>query len=55
MDTLAEQPRGEKPTEEGRAEFKVIGLIGVAHFFSHFYIYLIPPLFPLLKETLGVS
>ena len=55
MDTTAEQPRGEKPAEESPTDFKVIGLIGVAHFFSHFYIYLIPPLFPILKEALDVS
>ena len=41
--------------DTGRTEFKVIGLIGIAHFFSHFYIYLLPPLFPMLKDALGVS
>ena len=34
---------------------KVISLIGVAHFFSHFYILLLPPLFPVLKDVFGVS
>ena len=37
------------------SDVKVIGLIGVAHFFSHFYILLLPPLFPILKAELGVS
>ncbi len=54
MTATAEQSGG-IAIETGRTDFKVIGLIGVAHFFSHFYIYLLPPLFPLLKETLGVS
>ena len=38
-----------------RDDAKVIGLIGVAHFFSHFYILLLPPLFLLLKADFGVS
>src|SRR3546814_6526212 len=27
----------------------------LAHFFSHFYILLLPPLFPVLKDAFGVS
>jgi len=38
-----------------RDDMKVISLIGIAHFFSHFYILLLPPLFPLLKGVFGVS
>lgn len=38
-----------------RGDVKVISLIGVAHFFSHFYILLLPPLFPVLKDAFGVS
>ena len=34
---------------------KLIGLVGVAHFYSHFYILLLPPLFPLLKDLYGVG
>jgi MFS family permease len=34
---------------------RVIGLIGVAHFASHFFHLALPPLFPLLKDVLGVS
>jgi len=37
------------------SDAKVIGLIGIAHFFSHFYILLLPPLFPVLREQFGVS
>ena len=44
------------PPEGGSlADFKVIGLIGVAHFFSHLFILLLPPLFPTLREQFGVS
>ncbi len=38
-----------------RDDMKVISLIGTAHFFSHFYILLLAPLFPILKEAFGVS
>lgn len=39
------------PTDSG----KLIGLVSVAHFFSHFYPLLLPPLFPLLTESYGVG
>ena len=55
MDVTADQPPGGKPTGHDRTDYQVIGLVGVAHFFSHFYIYLLPPLFPFLKPALGVS
>lgn len=32
-----------------------MALIGVGHFFSHFYILILPPLFPLLKDAFAVS
>ena len=44
-----------EPAPSFLADAKVIGLIGVAHAFSHYYVLLIPPLFPLLKDTFGVS
>ena len=34
---------------------RVIGLVGVGHFTSHFYVLCLPPLFPFLKAELGVS
>ncbi|MBM3487711.1 MAG: MFS transporter [Alphaproteobacteria bacterium] len=34
---------------------RVMALISAAHFMSHVYNYCLPPLFPLLKEHLGVS
>ena len=44
------------PPEGGSlADFKVIGLIGIAHFFSHLFILLLPPLFLTLREEFDVS
>ena len=37
-----------------RRDVHVIGLIAVAHFFSHFFQLTLPPLFPLLKTVFGV-
>ncbi|MEE8203007.1 MAG: MFS transporter [Alphaproteobacteria bacterium] len=34
---------------------RVIGLVGTGHFFSHFYLLALPPLFPLLKDEFGVG
>lgn len=36
-------------------EAKVVGLICAGHFFSHFYLLLVPPLFPLLRDVYGVG
>jgi MFS transporter, FSR family, fosmidomycin resistance protein len=38
-----------------RHDLKVISLIGAGHFVSHFYILLLPPLFPLLKSEFRVG
>ena len=38
-----------------RHETKVIGLVCTGHFFSHFYLLVLPPLFPLLREIYGVG
>jgi MFS family permease len=38
-----------------RRDAKVIALVGTGHFFSHFYLLALPPLFPLLKTEFGVS
>ena len=37
-----------------RHDVHIIGLIGTAHFFSHFFQLTLPPLFPLLKDVFGV-
>jgi len=36
-------------------DVKVIGLVSSAHFMSHFFQIVLPPLFPLLKAAFGVS
>ena len=38
-----------------RRDFWVIALISVGHFFSHFYILALPPLFPVLARELSVG
>lgn len=38
-----------------RSDLKVVGLVGVGHFASHFYFLVLPPLFPILSEVFGVS
>ena len=38
-----------------RGELKSIGLISVGHGFSHVYMLVLPPLFPLIQEDLAVS
>jgi MFS transporter, FSR family, fosmidomycin resistance protein len=45
---------GPDPRPGFRNDVRVIGLIGAAHFFSHFFQLTLPPLFPLLKEVWGV-
>lgn len=40
---------------EKRRLVRVISLVSGAHFFSHFYLFLLPPLFPLLKDVYGVT
>lgn len=39
----------------GGRDARVIGLVGTGHFLSDFYIFLLPPLFPVLKQAFGVS
>ena len=38
-----------------RRQIKAIGLVSTGHFFSHFYMLLLPPLFPVLREVYGVG
>ena len=38
-----------------RAEFATLGAISLAHLVSHFHLLVFPPLFPFLKERLGVG
>jgi FSR family fosmidomycin resistance protein-like MFS transporter len=41
--------------ESFRRDVRVIGLVGIAHAFSHFYQLALPPLFPLLRAEFDVS
>ncbi len=43
------------PPLAGARDGRVIGLIGSAHFTSHFFQMVLPPLFPLMKDSLGVG
>ncbi|MBI4291895.1 MAG: MFS transporter [Betaproteobacteria bacterium] len=38
-----------------RNEAKVVGLVCSGHFFAHFHLLLLPPLFPLLRDFYGVG
>jgi MFS family permease len=38
-----------------RRDLKVVSLVAAGHFLSHFYILVLPPLFPLLRGEYGVS
>ena len=44
------------PSHSGtlKRDARIIGLVGSAHFVSHFFQLTLPPLFPLMKETFGV-
>jgi MFS family permease len=46
---------GSPPLPSARADFKVIGLIGMAHGTSHFFHMLLPPLFPVFIRDFGLS
>jgi len=43
------------PALHARQDFRVIAAVGIAHFFSHFFQLAMAPLFPLIKDALGVS
>lgn len=43
------------PLARPATDSTIIGLIALAHFFSHLYILALPPLFPVLAEELGVG
>jgi FSR family fosmidomycin resistance protein-like MFS transporter len=38
-----------------RTDLRIISVVGAAHFTSHFFQLVLPPLFPMMRESLGVS
>ena len=38
-----------------RQDLRIMSVVGAAHFTSHFYQIVLPPLFPLMRADLGVS
>src|SRR5579863_1168690 len=40
---------------EKRKEYRAIGMVSAAHFINHFHNLVLPPLFPFLKQTLGIG
>lgn len=38
-----------------RSEWRLLGVVATAHWVSHFHILVLPPLFPILKERLGIG
>jgi MFS family permease len=53
MTSLAPKPL--VPVAAARADFTVIGLVGVAHGTSHFFHLLLPPMFPVFMREFGLS
>src|SRR5215813_10802180 len=45
----------EAPVGSLRRDARIIGLVGSAHFVSHFFQLALPPLFPILHESFGVT
>jgi hypothetical protein len=38
-----------------RQDVRIVGVVGGAHFVSHFFQLTLPPLFPLLRDDFGVT
>src|SRR3954452_1093781 len=51
MTQITDATRGATGTSDAR----IISLVCAAHFVSHFYILVLPPLFPFIREFYGVS
>src|SRR5690348_1799467 len=53
-DVLA-APQQARSGRKADSEFRTLGLISVAHWVSHFHLFVLPMLFPFLKAQLGVG
>ena len=53
--TTLEQSAPSGPPESARRDTKIIALISAGHFFSHFYLLCLPPLFLFLQRDFDVS
>jgi MFS family permease len=42
-------------TSVASGEWRLLGVVSIAHWVSHFHILVLPPLFPILKERLGIG
>ena len=49
------EARGTAGTAARRGSARAVAVVSSAHFTSHFYLLLLPPLFPLLREVYGVG
>lgn len=49
--TVIDRPAAASTT----SEWRLLGVVATAHWVSHFHILVLPPLFPILKERLGVG
>ena len=47
--------RSQSQKDRSDVTVRVTGLVSTAHFFSHFYFMVLPPLFPLLRESLDTT
>ena len=45
----------DRPTASASGEWRLLGVVATAHWVSHFHILVLPPLFPILKDRLGVG
>src|SRR6476661_6434355 len=55
MTDVLTAPQQAKEKTRADSEFRTLGLISTAHWVSHFHLFVLPMLFPFLKQQLGVG
>jgi len=57
MAEILATPQQDEPSDQATKDeqFRMLGAISVAHWVSHFHIFVLPMLFPFLKQQLGVG